>query len=234
MTFGSRLFQLQVQISFIVFTMDPSYFSGRHLLTVHLLSRYTSGTNLCLLVLKVAHKKNKKPVTSLDELNELKWTNPSYNWNIFYMYKIGLTADKRRQAYKGKFRSVWRNWWNYNMYVRGSWCSCRGGWHTRAPSAHHASPVLKVPGPEVVVVVCRMHLKSLHKAPHSTLLKNLWTTLKSWIHGRKAANLNTLNSAKSGQKKLFKKSLKAQNYWHSWWVLENFWPSFSFYRQHKR
>lgn len=115
MTFGSRLFQLQVQISFIVFTMDPSYFSGRHLLTVHLLSRYTSGTNLCLLVLKVAHKKNKKPVTSLDELNELKWTNPNYNWNIFYMYKIGLTADKRRQAYKGKFRSVWRNWWNYNV-----------------------------------------------------------------------------------------------------------------------
>lgn len=127
MTFGSRLFQLQVQISFIVFTMDQSYFSGRHLLTVHLLSRYTSGTNLCLLVLKVAHKKKQKPVTSLDELNELKWTNPNYNWNIFYMYKIGLTADKRRQAYKGKFRSVWRNWWNYNMYVRGSWCSCRGG-----------------------------------------------------------------------------------------------------------
>lgn len=72
MKFGSRLFQLQVQISFIIFTLDPSYFSGRHLLTVHLLSRYTSGTNLCLLVLKVAHKKNKKPVTSLDELNELK------------------------------------------------------------------------------------------------------------------------------------------------------------------
>lgn len=158
---------------------------------------------------KSSAQKKKKPVTSLDELNELKWTNPNYNWNIFYMYKIGFTADKRRQAYKGKFRSVWRNWWNYNMYVRGSWCSCRGGWHTRAPSAHHASPVLKVPGPEVVVVVCRMQLKSLHKAPHSTLLKNLWTTLKSWIHGRKAANLNTLNSAKSGQKKTVQEIIKS-------------------------
>lgn len=44
----------------------------------------------------------------------------------------------------------------------GPWHGCGGGWHTWGQSAHHASPILNMSGPEVVVV-CRTQLKSCEK-----------------------------------------------------------------------